>query len=92
MERAASLSSEEWIVEHLMQTPITHLTTVPGIKLAHVQTLQNSGIQNLLQLREASRWPLMEASNDLVREWLDRFIVDLALEYAHLRKVASKAA
>lgn len=92
MERALELSKEDWVAERMGQASVTQLLAIRGIQMAHIKSLQNAGIENLHQLRQATRWPLMGATNDWVRDWLDAFVADLNQEYAQLRRVASRAA
>ena len=90
MERALALSQDDWVAERLAQASVTQLMAISGIQSAHVLTLQNAGIVNLLQLHQNHQWPLMGATTDWVREWLDRYVADLALEYNQLRRGALK--
>lgn len=91
-ERAALLTKEAWIAEQLAEVPIARVQVVTGVRPAHIIALENAGFQTLHDLQVKPRSPLMGATGDFVREWLDEYKRELGREYDQLRRSLPKAA
>lgn len=86
MQRTLVLTQRAWVDEQLSLRSIDDLLAINGIQAAHLRSLRSAGISTLLQAHQCKDLPLMAATGDWVRDWLQRRVSALERDFLKYRK------